>query len=58
MDPVELRMRNLIEDGSILPTQSVVPESVTIKPVVAACAERSGWQKTETGWPNACPNEE
>ena len=55
MDPVELRMRNLIEDGSILPTQSVVPESVTIKPVMAACAERSGWQKTNAGWKAPAP---
>lgn len=50
IDPVEFRMRNLIEDGSILPTQSVVPAGVTIKPVMAACAEHSGWQNTDAGW--------
>lgn len=50
MDPVELRMRNLIEDGSLLSTNSTVPKGVTIKPVTEACAERAGWQKTERGW--------
>jgi CO/xanthine dehydrogenase Mo-binding subunit len=50
MDPVELRMRNLIDDDSLLSTNSPPPKGVTIKPVMAACAERSGWQKTETGW--------
>ena len=55
MDPVEFRMRNLIEEGSILPTQSVMPEGVTIKPVMAACAERSGWQKTTEGWQTPAP---
>ncbi len=55
IDPVEFRMRNLIEDGSILPTQSIVPESVTIKPVMAACAEHSGWKHTEAGWQMPAP---
>jgi CO/xanthine dehydrogenase Mo-binding subunit len=55
IDPVEFRMRNLIEEGSFLPTQSVMPEGVTIKPVMAACAEHSGWQKTEAGWQTPAP---
>ena len=50
MDPVELRMRNLFDEGSVLSTRSKLPEGVTIKPVMAACAERSGWQKTAGGW--------
>ena len=55
MDPVEIRMRNLIEEGSILPTQSVVPPGVTIKPVLGACAEHAGWQKTPEGWTAPAP---
>jgi CO/xanthine dehydrogenase Mo-binding subunit len=55
MDPVEIRMRNLIEEGSILPTQSVVPPGVTIKPVLGACAEHAGWQKTPKGWTAPAP---
>ncbi len=50
MDPVELRMRNLIDDDSILSVNTKPPKGVTIKSVMASCAERSGWQKTEDGW--------
>lgn len=50
MDPVELRMRNLFEDGSRLSMNSVLPAGVTIKPVLAACAERSGWKKNGDRW--------
>ncbi len=50
MDPVELRMRNLMEDGSIISMNSTIPEGVTIKPVTEACAVHSGWQQTDLGW--------
>lgn len=50
LDPVEFRLRNLIEDGSVLSVNSVVPDGVTIKPVVMACAEHAGWKETSTGW--------
>ncbi|NLN70248.1 MAG: xanthine dehydrogenase family protein molybdopterin-binding subunit [Chloroflexi bacterium] len=50
MDPVELRMRNLIEDDSILCTNIKPPKGVTIKPVVEACAVKAGWEKTGEGW--------
>ena len=50
MDQIEFRMKNLLEEGSLLSTNSVVPKGVTIKPVVAACAEHAGWKRTEAGW--------
>jgi CO/xanthine dehydrogenase Mo-binding subunit len=50
MDPIEFRMRNLIDDDSLLSTNSPPPKGVTIKPVVESLAKRSGWQKTEEGW--------
>lgn len=50
LDQVLFRMRNLLEDGDLLSTNSVVPRGCTIKPVLAALAERSGWDKTKTGW--------
>lgn len=50
MDPIEFRMRNLIDDDSLLSTNSPPPKGVTIKPVVETLAERSGWQKGELGW--------
>ena len=50
MDSVEFRMRNLLEDGGVLSTNSIVPKGCTIKAVVEALAERSGWEKTRAGW--------
>jgi CO/xanthine dehydrogenase Mo-binding subunit len=50
MDPVEFRMRNLLEDGDLLSTNAVIPKGCTIKHVVEALADRSGWKKTAEGW--------
>lgn len=50
MDPVELRMRNLIEDESILCTNTKPPKGVTIKPVLQACTTKAGWAQTGTTW--------
>lgn len=51
MDPVELRMRNLWREGTILPTKAPLPPGCTIREVVAAAAERAGWRKDENeGW--------
>jgi CO/xanthine dehydrogenase Mo-binding subunit len=50
MDPVEFRLRNLIEDDSILCTNSKPPKGVTIKPVLKTCATRAGWDQTESSW--------
>ena len=50
MDPVEFRMRNLINDDSIMSVNTKPPKGVTIKPVLEACAEHAGWEKTGRGW--------
>lgn len=51
IDPVELRMRNLWQEGTILPTKSLLPAGCTIREVVTAAAERAGWrQKDAQGW--------
>lgn len=50
MDPVEIRMRNLLDEGSLLSVGSPLPKGVTIKAVVAKCAEAAGWIKGEGGW--------
>ena len=50
MDPVELRMRNLFTDDSLLATDSKLPKGVTIKPVTTVCAKKAGWQRNDHGW--------
>ena len=50
IDPVEIRMRNLLQEGSLLSVGTPLPEGVSISKVVEACALKAGWRKTETGW--------
>ena len=50
MDPVELRMRNLVKEGSLQTTGAPFPPGVTIREVTQACAEGAGWRATPTGW--------
>ncbi len=44
IDPVEIRMRNLIKEGEPLSVGTALPEGVTIDQVVASCAEHAGWR--------------
>jgi CO/xanthine dehydrogenase Mo-binding subunit len=50
MDPVELRMRNLVKEGSLQTTGAVFPPGVTIREVTQACVEGAGWSATPNGW--------
>lgn len=50
MDPVEIRMRNLLDEGSLLSVGTPLPKGVSIKAVVAKCAEEAGWVKNDGGW--------
>jgi len=51
MDRVEFRMKNLVEDGSLLSVGTPLPEGVSIKPVVRTLADRCRWTllKEKTG---------
>lgn len=50
MDPVELRMRNLVKEGSLQTTGAPFPPGVTIRETTQACAEGAGWSVTSAGW--------
>ncbi len=50
IDPVEMRMRNLIKEGDLLSVGTPLPKGVTIEKVLEKCALSAGWQKTELGW--------
>ncbi len=51
MDPVELRMRNLLRDGVPTTVGTPLPPGVTIPQVVESCADQSQWwQKNEDSW--------
>jgi CO/xanthine dehydrogenase Mo-binding subunit len=50
LDPVEIRMRNLLKEGSFLSVGTPIPPGVSIREVAQKCAEAAGWEKTSSGW--------
>jgi CO/xanthine dehydrogenase Mo-binding subunit len=49
MDPMILRLKNALREGSVLATQSVIPPAVSIRETMMHAAEAAGW--TEQGKP-------
>ncbi|NIV37530.1 MAG: molybdopterin-dependent oxidoreductase, partial [Anaerolineae bacterium] len=49
MDPMVLRLKNVLREGSVLATQSVIPPAVSIRETMMHAAEAAGW--TEQGKP-------
>ncbi|HWQ84282.1 MAG TPA: xanthine dehydrogenase family protein molybdopterin-binding subunit [Anaerolineales bacterium] len=45
LDPVEIRLRNVLREGSLLSVGTPLPEGVSLPEVVAECARTSGWQE-------------
>ena len=50
IDPVEIRMRNILKEGSLLSVRTPLPKGVSIPMVVESCAENSGWINGNNGW--------
>lgn len=50
MDPVEVRMRNIILEGTLMSTGLPYPPGVSMREVLAECARKAGWEKGEKGW--------
>jgi CO/xanthine dehydrogenase Mo-binding subunit len=49
MDPVEMRMKNVLREGSLLSTQTAVPKGVSLVEVVTKCASEAGWDDAPNG---------
>ncbi len=48
MDPVELRLKNILREGSLLSTQTPLPGgTVSLPQVVQKCAEEFGWMRRD-----------
>ncbi len=45
MDEVELRLKNIVKDGSIMHTQTPFPSPVTMDRVIEECAEAAKWPR-------------
>ncbi len=50
IDPVEIRMRNLLGEGDTLSVGTPLPKGVTIRQVLERCALEAGWKKGKDGW--------
>ena len=50
MDPVEIRTRNLLKEGSLMSVKTALPDGVSIDQVVEAAALQGGWTKGKHGW--------
>jgi len=50
MDPVELRMKNLLRDGSLTSMGTPLPGGVSLVEVTRQCALAAGWTCDESGW--------
>jgi CO/xanthine dehydrogenase Mo-binding subunit len=53
MDPVELRLKNVLREGDLLTVGTPLPEGVSIAQVIEACASKSGWQHDGRTWHRA-----
>ena len=43
IDPVALRLKNILKDGSLLTVQTPMPKGVSLTEVIETCAARVGW---------------
>jgi CO/xanthine dehydrogenase Mo-binding subunit len=50
MDPVELRLKNLLREGSLTAMGTPLPGGVGLVEVTEQCVLAAGWQQTEKGW--------
>src|SRR5574341_1743421 len=48
MDPVELRLKNILRDGALTSVGTPLPQGVTIRQVIEECALQSGYWKHES----------
>ncbi len=49
IDPVKIRLMNLLKEGEPMSVGTPLPEGISIANVVEACAARAGWISTDKG---------
>jgi len=50
IDPVELRLKNVLKEGSLLSVNTPLPEGVSLDRVISECAHNSGWSSVSGVW--------
>lgn len=57
MDPVEIRERNILREGSLLSVGTPLPKGVSLDKVLEACALKAGWVRGAHGWQRPVMNQ-
>jgi CO/xanthine dehydrogenase Mo-binding subunit len=50
MDPVEIRLKNILRDGDLTHVGTPLPQGVSMSQTMEACAQAAGWQPAEGRW--------
>jgi len=50
LDPITIRLRNCLREGSLLATQTEVPKGVSVAQVIERCAEAAGYTREGERW--------
>ncbi len=50
MDPVEIRLRNVLREGALLSVGTPLPPGVSMPQVIEHAARKAGWMETVQGW--------
>ncbi len=50
MDPVEIRLKNVLREGDLLTVGTPLPSPVSMGAVIEATARAAGWEQTSHGW--------
>ena len=53
LDPLEIRLRNTIQEGSILSVGTPLPKGVSMPQVFEAAGSAGGWERGQHGWERA-----
>lgn len=48
MDPIELRLKNVLREGSLLTVQTAVPPGISMAEVIEKCAEEAQWHSAKS----------
>jgi CO/xanthine dehydrogenase Mo-binding subunit len=50
IDPFEIRLRNVLKEGSLLSVGTTLPKGVSMPQVIEDCARAAGWYYSIDGW--------
>ncbi len=55
LDPITIRERNLLEEGSLLSVGTALPPGLNLRRMLDECARAAGWHQVDGGWRRPVP---